>query len=93
MKALAAHHPIIQKEVGKLLAKGAIKPSSAGAGFYSSVFHIPMSTGGLTHILCSFLICLGLQIIFSKSDLHLTHTFCFFGIMLGYCPYVSTFAS
>ena len=36
VKAAAAHHPVIQKEVDELLAKGAIEPSSGGAGFYSS---------------------------------------------------------
>ena len=30
--------------------------------------------------LCSLLVCLGLLINFSKSDLHLTQTFCFFGL-------------
>ena len=43
--------------------------------------------------LCSLLVWLGLHIIFSKSDLCLTQTFCFFRVMLGYCPYVSIFAS
>ena len=33
IKTTAAHHPIIQKEVDGLLAKGAIEPSSGGAGF------------------------------------------------------------
>ena len=41
VKAAAAHHPIIQKEVDELLAKGAIEPSSGGAGFYSSMFVVP----------------------------------------------------
>ena len=30
--------------------------------------------------LCSLLVCLGLHITFSKSDLHLTQTFCFLGL-------------
>ena len=47
VKVPAAHHPIIQKEVDELLAKGAIEPSSGGAGFYSSVFVVPKHTGGL----------------------------------------------
>ena len=34
-----------------LLAKGAIEPSSGGAGFYSSVFIVPKDTGGLRSIL------------------------------------------
>ena len=47
VKVPAAHHPVIQKEVDELLAKGAIEPSSGGAGFYSSVFVVPKRTGGL----------------------------------------------
>ena len=38
VKAAVAHQPVIQREVDELLAKGAIEPSSSGAGFYSSVF-------------------------------------------------------
>ena len=51
VKAAAAHHPVIQKEVDELLAKGAIEPSSGGAGFYSSVFVVPKHTGGHCPIL------------------------------------------
>ena len=51
VKAAAAHHPVIQKEVDELLAKGAIEPSSSGAGFYSSMFVVPKHTGGLCPIL------------------------------------------
>ena len=47
VKAAAARHPIIQKEVDELLAKGAIEPSLGGACFYSSVFVVPKHTGGL----------------------------------------------
>ena len=47
----AAHHPVIQKEVDEVLAKGAIEPSSGGAGFYSSMFVAPKHTGGLCSIL------------------------------------------
>ena len=47
MKVAAAHHPIIQKEMDELLSKGAVEPSSGGAGFYSSVFVVPKHTGGL----------------------------------------------
>ena len=36
---------VIQKEVGELLAKGAIEPSLGGAGFYSSVFVVPKHLG------------------------------------------------
>ena len=50
-KAAAAHHPVIQKEVDELLAKGAIEPSSGGAGFYSRLFMVPKHTGGLRPIL------------------------------------------
>ena len=46
----AAHHPVIQKEADELLAKGAIEPSSGGAGFYSSMFVVPKHTGGLRPI-------------------------------------------
>ena len=49
-KVAAAHHPIIQKEVDELLAKGVIEPSSGGAGFYSSMFVVPKHTGGLQSI-------------------------------------------
>ena len=51
VKAATTHHPIIQKEVDELLAEGAIKPSSGGAGFYSSVSVVPKCTGGLWPIL------------------------------------------
>ena len=51
VKAAAAHHPVIHKEVDELLAKGAIEPSSGGASFYSSVFVVPKHTGGLRPIL------------------------------------------
>ena len=51
VKVPAAHHPVIQKEVDELLAKGAIEPSSGGASFYSSVFVVPKHTGGLHPIL------------------------------------------
>ena len=47
VKAAAAHHPVIQKEVDELLAKGAIEPSSRDTGFYSSMFVVPKHTGGL----------------------------------------------
>ena len=47
VKVAAAHHPVIQKEVDDLLAKGAIEPSLGGAGFYSSMFVVPKHTGGL----------------------------------------------
>ena len=51
VKVAAAHHPVIQKEVDELLAKGAIEPSSGGAHFYSSMFVVPKHTGGLWRIL------------------------------------------
>ena len=46
VKVAAAHYPVIQREVDVLLAKGVIKPSSGGAGFYSSLFVVPKHTGG-----------------------------------------------
>ena len=51
VKAATTHHPIIQKEVDELLAKGSIEPSSGGAGFYSRVFVVPKHTCGLQPIL------------------------------------------
>ena len=47
----AAHHPVIQREVDELLAKGTIEPSSGGAGFYSIMFVVPKYKGGLQPIL------------------------------------------
>ena len=41
VKVATTHHPIIQKEVGELLAKGAVEPSSGGAAFYSSMLVVP----------------------------------------------------
>ena len=51
VKVAAAHHPVIQKEVDELLAKGAIEPSLGGAGFYSSMSVVPKRTVGLRPIL------------------------------------------
>ena len=51
VKAAAAHHPIIQKEMDELLSQGVIELSSGGAGFYSSMFVVPMLTGRLQPIL------------------------------------------
>ena len=51
VKSAAAHHPVIQKEVDELLAKGAIELSSGGAGCYYSMFVMPKHTGGLRPIL------------------------------------------
>ena len=39
-----AHHPVIQ-EVEWLLVKGAIKPSTFGAYFYSNECHMNVSKG------------------------------------------------
>ena len=86
VKVPAAHHPVIQKEVDELLAKGAIEPSSGGAGFYSSVFVVPKlvcskRAGKRAHLfLCSLLVHLGLHINFSKSDLCLSQSFTFLGL-------------
>ena len=46
VRVAAAHHPVIQKEVDELLAKGAIEPSSGGAGFYCSMFVVPKHCEG-----------------------------------------------
>ena len=46
VKVAAAHHPVIQREVDELLAKGAVEPSLGGAGFYCSMFVVPKYTGG-----------------------------------------------
>ena len=51
VKVATTHHPIIQKEVDELLAKGVIEPSSGGAGFYSSMYVVPKHTGGLWAVL------------------------------------------
>ena len=51
VKVAAAHHLIVQKEVDELFAKGVIKPSSGGAGLYSSMFVVPKHTGYLWPIL------------------------------------------
>ena len=47
VKVAAGYHLIIQKEVDKLLSKGAVEQSSGGAGFYSSVFVVPSHIDGL----------------------------------------------
>ena len=49
-KAALAHHPIIQKEVDELLAKGATESSIGGVGFYLNVFVVTKHTGGLWSI-------------------------------------------
>ena len=51
VKVAAAQHPVIQKEVDELLAKGTIEPSTSGAGFYCSVFVVPKHSGCLCPIL------------------------------------------
>ena len=51
IRPAAADHPIIQNKLDELLAKGAIKPSYGGAGFYSNACLVPNDTGGLKHIL------------------------------------------
>ena len=51
VKAVAAPHLVIPKEVDGFLAKGAIEPSSGGVGLYSSMFVVPKHTGGLHPIL------------------------------------------
>ena len=51
IKGTPAHHSIFQEEVDELLTKGAIDPSSGGAGFYSNLFVVPQHIGGLHPIL------------------------------------------
>ena len=51
VKVATTHHPIIQKEVDELLAKGAVEPFCGGTGFYSSMFVVRKHTGGLLPIL------------------------------------------
>ena len=74
VKVATNDHPIIQKEVDELLAKGAIEPSYGGAGFYSSMFVVPKHIGGLWPILILK------HFNFPKSDLCLTQSFCFLGL-------------
>ena len=47
VKGATTHHPIIQKDVDELLAKGVIEPPSGSAGFCSSLFVVPKHTGSL----------------------------------------------
>ena len=51
IKATVAYHPIIQKEMDDLLAKGSIEASTGGAVFYSNVFVAPKHTSSLWLIL------------------------------------------
>ena len=46
-KAATGHHPIIQKEVDELLAKGTTEALSGDAGFYLNIFVVPKYTCGL----------------------------------------------
>ena len=71
IKVATTHHPIIQKEVDELLAKGVIEPSSGGAVFYSSMFVVPKHTGGLWPILNlkHFVICMYLLLRYQLSDM------------------------
>ena len=47
IKVVAAHHPIILKEVDELLAKGAFEPSTGEFGFCCNIFVVPKHTGGI----------------------------------------------
>ena len=38
IKATVSHHPLVQKEVDELLAKGSIEPLTGDADFYSNMF-------------------------------------------------------
>ena len=58
VKVAAAHHHIIQ-EVDELLSKGAVEPSSGGAGFYSSMFVVL----SVMAVFCPYLTLSGLIII------------------------------
>ena len=49
VKAAAAHHPVIQKEVDELLAKGAIEPSSGGADFNPACLWYLSVLGAFSH--------------------------------------------
>ena len=51
MKPAMANHPIIQKEVNKLLVKHTTEPFTGGAGFYSTIFVTLKHNGGLSPIL------------------------------------------
>ena len=51
IKVAAAHHPVIQKEVNKLLAKGTTEPFDGAAGIYSNVYMVPKYMDGLWLIL------------------------------------------
>ena len=42
-----SHHPVFQKEVDELLAKGVIESLTGGAGLYTNVFISPKHTDGL----------------------------------------------
>ena len=48
------HHPLIQKKIDELLAKGSIKAYAGGAGIYSLIlFVVSKHTDGFTsHIKC-----------------------------------------
>ena len=53
------------------------------------VLVLSKQAGKRAHLfLCSLLVCFGSHINFSKSELCLTQTFCFLGVMLGYCSHV-----
>ena len=72
VKVATTHHPIIQKEVDEVTAKGGIEPSSGGAGFYSSMFVVPKHIGGLQPILNLkhlIVICMYLLLRYQLSDI------------------------
>ena len=47
IRVTAAHHPVIQREVDELLAKGAIEPLTYDARFHTNVYVVPKLTGDL----------------------------------------------
>ena len=85
IKATPVHHPIIQKEVDELLAKGCIEPSTVGADLYSQhicfflniwVAFIPYSTLSILFAIYTYL----LLICYYQTGMatYSTGTLCFF---------------
>ena len=74
VKVATAHHPIIQKEVDELLAKGVIEPPSGGAGFYSSMFvvpkHVLVASGPYLTLSILFVLCIYLPMRCQLLDMY-----------------------
>ena len=68
---VSSYHPVIQKEVDKLLEKGAIEPSTGSAGFYLNVVpstlvvYKPYSIFSNLSTICTYLL-----IRYLLSDMH-----------------------